>query len=203
MYCKHCMKMIPDDSEFCPACGKPQKGSIKKPIHKRWWFWVLVVVLAISFIGDSGEPELVSSSGGSVQQASKKTEFTIGDVAELNDVVVTFEDVTESRGANFIVPSDGNVFLLCEFTIANNTNYDLNISSLMCFNAYVDDYSANLSIGAESSTSKNALDGTIAPGKKMNGVIGYEVSKDWKELEIHFTPDAWSSSESFVFVCNK
>ena len=30
---------------------------------------------------------------------------------------------------------------------------------------------------------KNQLDGTVAPGKKMNGVIGYEVPADWKELE--------------------
>lgn len=46
---------------------------------------------------------------------------------------------------------------------------------------------------------KNQLDGTVAPGKKMNGVIGYEVPADWKELEINFTPDFWSNKDiSFV-----
>ena len=46
---------------------------------------------------------------------------------------------------------------------------------------------------------KNQPDGTVAPGKKMNGVIGYEVPADWKELEIKFTPDFWSNKDiSFV-----
>ena len=55
MYCKHCYKMIEDGSLFCPACGEPQTGksrnSSKKPIYKRWWFWIIVVVLALSVIG--------------------------------------------------------------------------------------------------------------------------------------------------------
>ena len=29
----------------------------------------------------------------------------------------------------------------------------------------------------------------------MNGVIGYEVDPDWKEIEIRFTPDFWSGEE--------
>lgn len=203
MYCKHCMKMIDDDAIFCPACGKSQQKPVKKPIYKRWWFWVIAVILVIGFTGGSNEPEIVSSNGGSVQQVAGQTQFAIGDTATLNNVFVTFEDVTESRGSEFIEPADGNVFLLCEFTIENHTDSELNISSLVCFNAYVDDYTTGLSFSAESSTNKNALDGTIAPGKKMNGIIGYEVPRNWKTLEIHFTPDFWSSNENFVFVCNK
>lgn len=46
------------------------------------------------------------------------------------------------------------------------------------------------------------LDGTIAPGKKMNGYIGYEVPADWTAMEIHFTDDAWSNNK-FVFEITK
>ena len=49
---------------------------------------------------------------------------------------------------------------------------------------------------------KNQLDGTVAAGKKFNGVIGYEVPADWKELEVRFTPDFWSGKE-IIFVANK
>ena len=45
----------------------------------------------------------------------------------------------------------------------------------------------------------NQLDGSVAAGKKMKGVIGYELPSDWKELEIHYTSDLWSSS-SIIFV---
>ena len=46
---------------------------------------------------------------------------------------------------------------------------------------------------------KNQLDGAVAAGKKFNGVIGYEVPTDWKELEVRFTPDFWSGKD-IVFI---
>lgn len=199
MYCKHCMRMIDDNADFCPACGKPQKKAYRKPIYQRWWFWVIVVFLLIGITGGSSEPEIVSSNSGNTSSRY----FTIGDTARMNNVYVTLEDATESRGSDFFTPESGNVFVLCEFTIENHTSEDLNISSLICFNAYVDDFTTNLSISAESSSSKSPLDGTIAPGKKMNGIIGYEVDKDWQLFEIHFTPDFWSADEAFVFAFTK
>ena len=70
---------------------------------------------------------------------------------------------------------------------------------MVSFDAYVDDYSTTISLGATASADKNQLDGTVAPGKKMNGIIGYEVTKEWEELEITFTPDVWSR-DKIVFV---
>ena len=65
----------------------------------------------------------------------------------------------------------------------------------MSFEAYVDDYSANMDLSAMLVANKNQLDGSVAAGKKMNGVIGYQVDKDWKELEIRFTPSFWSGKD--------
>lgn len=55
MYCQHCGKEL--TGETCTNCGnnaqaKPQetkqtKNNIKKPIYKKWWFWLLVIL----FIG--------------------------------------------------------------------------------------------------------------------------------------------------------
>lgn len=202
MYCKHCMRQIDDNSDFCPACGKSQRTPVKKPIYKRWWFWIIVVFLFIGFSGGSGEPEIVSSSGGNVQNAGTPQYISVGDTAVLNNVYVTFESAKQSRGSEFFVPSEGNVFLICEFTIENNTSSELNISSLICFDAYVDDFATNLSITAESSVNGNSLDGTIAAGKKMNGIIAYEVPQDWSVLEIYFTPDFWDGDQQFIFACN-
>lgn len=49
---------------------------------------------------------------------------------------------------------------------------------------------------------KNQLDGTIAVGKKMKGVIGYEVPINWHELEIAFTPDVWNGQEIIFIAVN-
>ncbi|RXS75221.1 DUF4352 domain-containing protein [Blautia faecicola] len=46
------------------------------------------------------------------------------------------------------------------------------------------------------------LDGTISPGKKMDGMVGFEVPKDWKTMEIHFKDDVWSNSK-FKFEIEK
>ena len=63
------------------------------------------------------------------------------------------------------------------------------------FEAYIDDYSTMLDLSATVSSNKNQLDGTVAAGKKMNGIIGYAADKGWQELEIRFTPDFWSGSD--------
>ena len=139
--------------------------------------------------------------GGS---AASSKEYKPGETAEAKDVAVTFVGVTESTGAQFLEPAEGNVFILCEFEIVNNSKKELSISSMMSFDAYCDDSAISISISALSAKgNKNQLDGTIAAGKKMKGVVGYEVPSDWKELEIQFTPDIMSSSKlTFVASSN-
>lgn len=121
-----------------------------------------------------------------------KTEYGVGERAELKDVAVTLTEVEESTGAQFFAPEEGKVFLLCHFDIDNGSDKDLAVSSMLSFDAYVDDYTVSQSLGAVMASDAGQLDGTVAAGKKMAGVIGYEVAADWSEVEITFTPDVWS-----------
>ena len=112
-------------------------------------------------------------------------------------------NVSESAGSTFNTPADGNVFVICEFEIENKSAKDIAISSMMSFEAYCDNYTCTYSLAALlEKENKNQLDGTVASGKKFNGIIGYEVPENWKELEIRFTPDFWSGKE-IIFVSNK
>lgn len=43
------------------------------------------------------------------------------------------------------------------------------------------------------------LDGTIADGRKMRGVVGYEVAKDWEKMNIDFKA-GFLSGKKFSFV---
>ena len=166
---------------------------------------ICVLVLGLYACGSS-EPSLVgttpanSSDSTQTTAATEEKVFKPGDTVKLEDVVVTLVDVTKSTGSTYNKPADGNIYVLCEFEITNNSDEELNISSLLNFEAYCDDYSCDYSFGALlEKGDKGQLDGTVAAGKKMKGVIGYELSADWKELEVQFTPDILSD-DKIVFV---
>ena len=186
------------------------KSNKKKPIFKRWWFWILVVALLIGAISSANEDPQKAEIGNNSETTSAQNTpiettapkpFTVHDTVEVNDVYVTLESFTESAGGNLLTPADGNVFILCEFTIENKSNKDIAVSSMLSFEAYADDYSTAMSIMATSSAEKAQLDGTIAPDKKMNGVIGFEVPRDWSVFEIRYTPDVLS--KEIIFICEK
>lgn len=206
--CKHCGAEIAVSAKTCPQCG----GKNKKPIYKRGWFialCVIVVIAAVSSAGGEDGPTKVGdvstdvstnvSTDVSVSEPVGQTRFAVGEKVELKDVLVTLKKVTESTGANFMEPEQGNVFLVCEFDIENNSDSEIAVSSLLSFEAYVDDYATSLSLVGMASADKPQLDGSVSAGKKMNGVIAYEVSKEWKEIEINFTPDVWSNQDIVFF----
>lgn len=206
--CKSCGQQVAKNAKTCPHCGAKNKRG--NPIL----IGVIAIVLLIAIVaatGDSDEPKRVESNqpAQTQQSASQETEntvkeesntFAVGETAELRNITVSMVSVTESTGSTFNTPTEGNVYVLCEFEIANNSDKEITVSSMMSFEAYCDDYTCTYSLGAlMEKGNKNQLDGTVAAGKKFNGVIGYEVPADWQELEIHFTPDFWSGKD-IVFV---
>ncbi len=88
-----------------------------------------------------------------------------------------------------------------ELEIENKRDESIAISSLISFEGYFDDYAANFSLEGQIESDKNQLDGEIAAGKKMKGVICFEAPKDWKTAEIHYCPDMIGTD--FVFVYSK
>ncbi|MBU9728396.1 DUF4352 domain-containing protein [Diplocloster modestus] len=202
----------------------------KKPLWKKWWFWIIVVVVLLIIVGTAGgsdkdmdkKKEIQSTDADTAstqddntdtkdineRQEDKQTEnqgdkdsYGPGEPAAMKDVTVTLESVTENKGKQYNEPAEGNVFLLCEFTIDNQSEKELAVSSIMSFDAYVDSYAVNQSItGLITDEGNKQLDGTVAPGKKMNGVIAYEVPEDWKEFEVNFEPDMWSGKKlTFIY----
>ena len=189
---------------------------MKKSLFSRWWFWVIVVIFYFIFssIGKSEKaqtPQTTPDNGaklvGTVQPFDGNTgvkkdpeTFGPGDQVELNGVVVTFNGITETRGSGYYTAPDNKIFVIAEFTVENNTGKDINISSVFGSDAYVDDYKTEQSMEAElgDPMERHGLTGTIAPGKKLNGIIGYEVSSQWQELEIRLKTDWYEGSRADV-----
>lgn len=206
--CKTCGAEIAKSAKVCPKCGAKQKKHIVLGVILVI-FGILLISAAIGGGSDDGEPKKVVDStptqnqeNGNNSAEPEKNTFSVGEQVSLNDVVVTMNNVTESNGSQFNKPTDGNTFILCEFTIENNSEKDLAVSSLMCFEAYVDDYSTSMSLSALLESDKSQLDGTVAAGKKMNGTIGYEAPADWKKIEVRFTPDFWRGKD-ITFIHSK
>ena len=195
--CKTCGAQIAKSAKHCPNCGA------KRPIVGKVIGIILGVLLIIGVAaaigGGNDNPQKVGentppSDTGSTTQ-TKDEVFSVGDQVSLNDIIVTLVNVSENSGGNYMTPSDGKVYVVCEFEIENNSDRDIAVSSILSFEAYIDDYATGMNLSAMLSTDKPQLDGTVAAGKKMNGVIGYEADPGWSDIEIRFTPNFWSGKE--------
>lgn len=206
--CKYCQAEMPLNSNMCLQCGKRQGGALKYILIAVAVFIVIGVVVA-GFGKDDG-PKKVNTNNSveddtkndATTEENKKDTFTVGETAEMQDIQVTLSNYEESECSSFYKPSEGKVFVLAEFEIANNSDKDLAISSLLSFKAYADDYSLNYSVAAMIDKSDSTLDGSVAAGKKMKGWIGYEVNADWGKVEIEFSPEVWKSKK-FKFLIEK
>ena len=180
--CKTCNAQIASSAKKCPACGAKNRKPARTIIGSIF-LGIAILLLLITLIGPKKD------------NGAQKQVFGVGESAELNGIVVTLKNTEENTGEGYNKPSDGMVFILCSFEIENNSQKEISISSLMSFNAYVDDYSTSISLSAQMVSEEGQLDGNIAPGKKMVGAICYEVPSDWKKLEISLTPDFWSGKD--------
>ena len=207
--CKYCQTEIPSGAKVCPQCRKKQGGKLK-------WFIIAILIVAVIGAaaggGGNDKPEKIGNADGNTESNKdssenkvddeKETIFKKGEIAELNGVQVTLMDYKENAGSEYNKPSDGNVFLMAEFEIVNNTKEELGISSMLSFEAYADDYKLDYSLAAIMEKEGNQLDGEIAAGKKMKGGIGWEVPQDYQAVEVHFTDNVWSSNK-FMFLIEK
>lgn len=70
--CKTCGAEIAKSAKSCPHCGAKNK----KPIFKRWWFWVVVIVF-LATIGNTGKRDKqknVASNGRNSSQSVSNVE---------------------------------------------------------------------------------------------------------------------------------
>ena len=203
--CKACKQQIAKSAKVCPHCGAKNK-KVNPFLVGTIVFIALIIIIAAS--GSNDEPVLVDNGSNQTSTTTtaakiEKNTFAVGETAELKDIQVSLVGVTESTGSQFNKPTEGNVFVICEFEIANNSDEEIIVSSMLSFEAYCDDYTCTYSLAALlEKENKNQLDGNVAAGKKFNGVIGYEVPENWQELEIHFTPDFWSGKDIVFIAAN-
>lgn len=224
--CPWCDTLVDINVAFCPECGeqlrKTPKGAKKKKKHPVLGVSLVILGLLI-FFGAASSGSSSKSSNKSKDSSSKESSrssesyedkseisissnegiYSIGETAEMNNVQVTMTGYFESQGDQYSHPEDGSVFVYAEFDILNNTDHELNISSVLSFDAYADDYLLDFSAEAFlSSVNERTLDGSVDSGKRIRGYIGYEVPTNWSNIEVHFIDSIWGNNK-IKFMINR
>ncbi|MHC1723712.1 MAG: Ltp family lipoprotein [Aminipila sp.] len=86
--CKVCGADMEKNVKICPQCSAKNT----KPIIKRWWFWVIIVVVALGIIGSLNDTP--SANTDSAQTASENT-------GDESDVAATTQEPAENVPAEY------------------------------------------------------------------------------------------------------
>ena len=90
--CKACGNEIAKSAKSCPHCGAKNK----KPIFKKWWFWVIVVAVFVSAVsGEDEGTEKTTASEESIVRVEEVFEETVEETEEEIFEVVVEEEVAE------------------------------------------------------------------------------------------------------------
>lgn len=196
----------------------------KKPIYKKWWFWVIVVIV-IGAIGSSmgdEEAEKVDKQAETKEADNKETEaqevteeiteegteediepeeekeeFKTNEKIEFEGRVLEVTDIEYSNGSDFDEPKDGMEYVIVSVLIENNSDKELS------YNPY--DFKMQNSQGQIESQAFTIIDketslssGKLAPGGNVSGTVVWEQPKDDDGLKLIFEPSFWSNKRVTV-----
>ena len=103
-------------------------------------------------------------------------------------VTITLLSVTESNGTNeFTRPEKGNIFVICEFLFENNSKLQVWVDAMDDFGARADgdEFYVDYSVWAMAACDP-FFNKSVRPGQKLQGKVGFEVSKDWEFIDIDY-----------------
>lgn len=199
----------------------------KKPIYKRWWFWVIAVILVFGIIGANLEDEDDGVSNNSESAAAQpdasnnndnndnnnnedeenepeepteeKAEFGINEPIEFDKRVIEVTNVEFSEGEQFDKPKEGKEYVIVTVSIINNSDKEVSYNPF-----HFKMKNSNGQIESQTFTivdSDTALSsGNLAPGGNVSGTIAFEQPIDDPDLTLIFEPSFWSNKKVEVKV---
>lgn len=155
-------------------------------------FLVIIVIGIAAGGGSSDEPTKVGENGTAVNNQEESAAapsttdivYQIGDQVKSGDFVFSVNEVRRDTGSGFIKPDDGNVYLIPNVTIENQSVKEVNISTLL--QMYIKDGEGNKYTPTLTQDSTGKVDGELLAGEKVKGDVGFEVPANAKELYFYY-----------------
>ena len=172
----------------------------KKPLHKKWWVWVLLIIVIFVFIGSLGGGKKEGEKIGMVNTSSTATttastaqsssvvldSYNLGDLVKVDKFEFSVLSVKETKSDNpYIKPKEGNKYMTVELQIKNNGDTKEVVSTLMNF--YLKNSDGEKGTQALM-TGDKSVDGELLKGDKIKGTITYEISKNSSGLKFYYNP---------------
>ena len=177
----------------------------KKPWFKKWWVWVLIVVVLIGVGGAMGGEKNntatnTGNSGGSQsEKTEEKTEFKVGETASFDDKSITVTEVQRNydTGNQFAQPESGKEFVIVTVQITNNSDSTLDYNT---FEFKMQDSNGVQQNEAFSALTEGKLNsGSLAKGGKVTGKLAYEVPKDDAGLKLLYQNFSFFDNKAITF----
>lgn len=155
---------------------------------------VLVAVIAIFAVlmnsGDGSTKEPATDSNGqtiATTQAPAKDTIALDKTIAMNGLSFTATEIQRNNGTTFVKPSEeGKAFVGVKFTVENTSSENRTVAYLSLFDSYADDMKCLLASTGQALFG-TALNGELAPGKKMEGYHVIEVPANAKTLTLEFS----------------
>ncbi|MBP1971650.1 hypothetical protein J2Z83_003802 [Virgibacillus natechei] len=197
-----------------------KEEKVKKPFYKKWWVWLIAVIVIVAVSsGDDEEVDTVEGEEAETESAEveenneeeaeevsteepaeeeepaeDKTEFDVGEQAELDEQVVTVTNVEKSQGSDFDQPSEGNEYVIVEVEIENHSDETISYNpynfKMQNSDGQIEDIGI---ITVDSDTSLSS--GDLASGGNVSGTLSFEQPIDDEELQLIFEPGFWSGEQ--------
>ena len=205
------------EGNTCPnGCGaKAQTGKAKKPIYKKWWFWMIIVVLALSLFStdDAETPDATKPSGGSTSATipdsnttspapttqaptEENNMFYPGDIINANGLKITYvaseKYVTDNM---FMQPEEGFMHIRLKISAENTSDSDKYISSFE-FTCYANGAKMDSTFFSDG----DLAGGTLSAGRKTEGYIYFKVPISAASIEVEYETSFWTGEKAILVV---
>ncbi|AWZ48473.1 DUF4352 domain-containing protein [Clostridiaceae bacterium 14S0207] len=173
-----------------------QNEKIKKPFYKKWWVWVVAVIIIAGIGGNmnKSKPTSMKASTESKQETkqkenkkeeSKKEEiFGVNEPVKFNDMIMSVTNIKKSNGSEFEKPKSGKEFVIVTVKIENKgkdkVHYNPFDFKMQNSKGQIEDEGL---ITIDSDTALN--DGELAPNGEVEGTLAFEQPKNDKLILLY------------------
>ncbi len=120
--CTTCNEEIAASAKVCPKCG----AKVKKPLYKKWWIWLLALIVIGAIASGGGEKESKVTNTTSKTKTEEAVVYKIGDALKTDkfEITVTNVKTTKSVGGQYLkeTASEGGIYVVVEWEYKNITD---------------------------------------------------------------------------------